>query len=139
MLKVSNSLVGIGLPVLFLLALLGGCWMAARCATARRNGQFRRQLKHNTWLLLWLVFALWPFQLAVLWQGVRYREWPSGSRLVALAGLLVMTLCLLSSRRKLVRQAAAEPPTPLSPKEPTAPSLRLQLALIFLPVLGLAA
>ncbi len=49
-----------------------------------------------------------------------------------------MTLSLLWSRRELVRKAAAEPPALVPPSEPAAPSLRLQLALIFLPVLVLA-
>ncbi len=98
----------------------------------------RRRLKHNNWLLLWLVLLMWPLHLSGLWQSVRHGERPPGRWLFGTASWLVMILSMLWSRRELVRKAAAEPPALVPPSEPAAPSLRIQLALIFLPVLVLA-
>ena len=98
----------------------------------------RRRLKHSTWGLLLAVFLMGPLYLIDLWPSVRHGEWPRGSWLFGAASWLVMILRMLWSRRELVRKAAAEPPALVPPSEPAAPSLRIQLALIFLPVLVLA-
>ena len=98
----------------------------------------RRRLKHSTWGLLLGVFLLGPLYLIDLWPSVRHGEWPPGRRLFVAASWLVWILSMLWSRRELVRKAAAEPPALVPPSEPAAPSLRIQLALIFLPVLVLA-
>jgi len=98
----------------------------------------RGQLKLHNWMLLWLVFLMLPLHLIDLWPSVRHGEWPTGRGLFGTASWLVMILSMLWSRRGLVRKAAAEPPALVPPSEPAAPSLRIQLALIFLPVLVLA-
>ena len=98
----------------------------------------RRRLKHSTWGLLLAVFLMSPLHLITLWPSVRHGEWPPGRRLFVAASWLVWILSMLWSRRELVRKAAAEPPALVPPSEPAAPSLRIQLALIFLPVLVLA-
>ncbi len=116
----------------FWVASIGGRFRTRFTETARRR------LKHNTWAFLGLLFVQWPLHLSVLWQSVRYGEWPPGIRLSGTACWTALTLILLWSRRELVRKAAAEPPPLVPPGEPAAPSLRIQLALIFLPVLVLA-